>query len=376
MSVDTDNTTQATDYSQSTTQKRAAEKKAAGFGASTEDFMTLLIAQLSNQDPLNPMEDMDFTGQLAQLQALQEQMAMTKSMNAMRMDSQFQSATNLIGKEVTGLDKNDEYQTGVVVRVVQTADDVLVELGSGKQVSVSSITNIVGGADNSVANNVATSTASIGKFIEATSSSGSTIKGIVQSVNVVDGQVQLKLYGGESVTWDQVTNVRPVSETLDDEVYYMPDAIRVDYVKAYNMLNMVVHGTNTSGETTSGIVADAEITPEGKVNLILCSGERIEVNSVTSTPTEPTADDMTDNFKGFYATGYDKDGKEISGKIEKAEQRDDGIVLVFENGKEVYWDTLQFLSDEPPEGYEPESSDGDGTDAGTDDSDENNTVDP
>jgi Flagellar hook capping protein len=338
------------DFSQSTSQKRELEKKQAGFGASTEDFMKLLVAQLANQDPMNPMEDMDFTGQLAQLQSLQEQIAMTKSMNAMRMDSQFQSATNLIGQEVTGLDENNEPTTGVVVRVVQTAEDVMVELGNGKKVSVSGISNIVGSVENSLASNIASSTAAIGKFVEA----GKDVRGIVQSVDVVDGQVQLKLYGGESVTWDEINSVRPIEES--DEVYFLPDKIREDYVKAYTMLNKVVHGTNTKGEPTSGIVADAEITPEGKVNLILVSGERIEVNKVTSTPTDPTAQDITDNLAGFYAGGYDKDGVRVTGKIVEAEERDDGIVLKLEDGKEVYWDMLEYLSDEPEKTEKPDET--------------------
>lgn len=348
MSVSTDNTT-ATDYSQSTTQKRAAEAKTSQFGTSTQDFLQLLVAQLVNQDPLNPMEDMDFTSQLAQLQSLQEQVAMTKSMNAMRMDSQFQSATNLIGKEVTGLDKDGKEHTGVVVKVSQTSDDVFVELGDGTKLSVSNVTNIVGGM-SSVSGDVASSTAAIGKFVEAgKDSSGNAIRGIVQSVAVVDGQVQLKLYGGSSITWDEVTNVRPVESTQADEVYYFPDNIRVDYVKAYNMLNKVVTGTDTKGNPVTGMVADAEITAEGKVNLVLFDGSRVEVNKVTSTPADPTAKDIEDNLKDLWAVGYDKDGVKTTGKIIGAEDRDGGVVIKLEGGKEIFWDTLEELHDKNPD---------------------------
>ncbi len=350
MSVGTDNTTNATDYTQSTTQKREAERKGSEFGTSTQDFLQLLVAQLTNQDPLNPMEDMDFTGQLAQLQALQEQVAMTKSMNAMRMDSQFQSATNLIGKEITGVDRNGDPASGVVTRVLQTADDIFVELGNGAQVPVSTIAKIVGGSD-SVSGDVASSTAAIGKFVDAgKDSSGEPIQGIVQSVAVVDGKVQLKLYGGNSITWDQVTNVRPTEDTMADNVYFLPDAIRKDYVKAYDMVNKVVHGKEaTTGADIVGLVADAEIRADGKVYLLMFDGKAIEVNNVTSSAVDPTAEDIERDINGLWAIGYDKDGKQVSGKIIGAEDKDDGLVLKLEGDKEVYWDSLSELHEKEPE---------------------------
>jgi len=37
-----------------------------------DSFLKLLLAQLQNQDPLNPMESYDFTGQLAQFTQIEE----------------------------------------------------------------------------------------------------------------------------------------------------------------------------------------------------------------------------------------------------------------------------------------------------------------
>jgi flagellar basal-body rod modification protein FlgD len=71
---------------------------------SEDDFLTLLIAQLKNQDPLNPMSGSDFAAQLAQFSTVQElteinsqfatlTQAMTTLGNA--------QMTNLIGTQVT-----------------------------------------------------------------------------------------------------------------------------------------------------------------------------------------------------------------------------------------------------------------------------------
>ncbi len=71
------------------------------------DFLKLMIAQMKNQNPLNPMDSKDFTSQLAQFSSLEQlqnmNASLTKSINA---NFQLTQAVNntmtatLIGKEV------------------------------------------------------------------------------------------------------------------------------------------------------------------------------------------------------------------------------------------------------------------------------------
>ena len=44
----------------------------AGDSLGRNDFLTLLVTQLQNQDPLNPMESQDFTAQMAQFSSLEQ----------------------------------------------------------------------------------------------------------------------------------------------------------------------------------------------------------------------------------------------------------------------------------------------------------------
>ncbi|MBF0505303.1 MAG: flagellar hook capping protein [Nitrospirae bacterium] len=58
------------------------------------DFMTLLIAQLKNQDPLNPTDNTQFVSQLATFSSLQQQTTMTQNL-------QQSTAVGLLGTYVT-----------------------------------------------------------------------------------------------------------------------------------------------------------------------------------------------------------------------------------------------------------------------------------
>lgn len=72
------------------------------------EFLSLLVAQLQNQDPLSPMESQDFAAQLAQFSSLEQLTDMNATLEmGMEMDLMLTSAvnntlaSNFIGKEVS-----------------------------------------------------------------------------------------------------------------------------------------------------------------------------------------------------------------------------------------------------------------------------------
>jgi len=68
-----------------------------------QDFLTLLVAQLQNQDPLNPDEPTEFTAQLAQFSSLEQLFNLNESMDTMASsfaNSDKMSALETIGKNV------------------------------------------------------------------------------------------------------------------------------------------------------------------------------------------------------------------------------------------------------------------------------------
>jgi flagellar basal-body rod modification protein FlgD len=81
-------------------------------GLSMQDFLNLLIAQITNQDPMNPMENTEFIAQMAQFSALQAMTDMTEiSMQG--------HATSLIGKNVVVADYNQKGELDIQEGIVQ-----------------------------------------------------------------------------------------------------------------------------------------------------------------------------------------------------------------------------------------------------------------
>lgn len=72
-----------------------------------EDFLTLLIEQLKNQDPLNPIDSVEFSAQLAQFASLEQLFTMNDSLSSIEetLYSQGQDdILQLIGKTVKASD--------------------------------------------------------------------------------------------------------------------------------------------------------------------------------------------------------------------------------------------------------------------------------
>jgi flagellar basal-body rod modification protein FlgD len=72
--------------------------------ANTETFMKLLVAELKQQDPMDPMKNRDMVAQLATLSSVQKLSTIDQKLGALQAgsmaDTSMQSA-NLIGKKVT-----------------------------------------------------------------------------------------------------------------------------------------------------------------------------------------------------------------------------------------------------------------------------------
>jgi len=82
----------------------AAASLVSGSGANTEDrFLKLLVAQLQNQDPLNPMDNAQVTSQMAQIQTvsgIDKLNTTVQGLNAQFTQLQALSGAGLVGHDV------------------------------------------------------------------------------------------------------------------------------------------------------------------------------------------------------------------------------------------------------------------------------------
>ncbi|HMK43727.1 MAG TPA: flagellar hook capping FlgD N-terminal domain-containing protein [Dissulfurispiraceae bacterium] len=106
-----------------------------------QDFMNLLITQLKNQDPLNPMKDTEFIAQLASFNSLKEMTSVNTNLQKLLTAQNSQNsavAVGLIGKEIV-----DVNGTKGTVTSVSIADDGTVNLVvNGSKISYSDVRTV------------------------------------------------------------------------------------------------------------------------------------------------------------------------------------------------------------------------------------------
>jgi flagellar basal-body rod modification protein FlgD len=97
-----------------------------GVSADTDKFMTLLVTQLQNQDPLNPMDNAQMTSQLAQLQTVTGVNKLNTTLESLQSSyksSEAMQATSLIGRGVLVDGNNVTLASGKAVLGVNLASD-------------------------------------------------------------------------------------------------------------------------------------------------------------------------------------------------------------------------------------------------------------
>ena len=82
-----------------------------------DDFLKLFVAQLQHQDPMNPMNDGEFMGQMASFSTLEQVSNLALANERIASNLTSTSAIGLIGRTVTYVDGNDEIHTGTVEKV-------------------------------------------------------------------------------------------------------------------------------------------------------------------------------------------------------------------------------------------------------------------
>lgn len=114
-----------------------------------EEFLGLFIAELQNQDPMNPMDNQAMIEQISQIREIETNDRLSDAMETVMLGQNMSTAAGLIGKTITGLSDDNEFVTGQVdsVSVVDGTPKLHVGEWTVKLTNVSEIDTEQAGAE-------------------------------------------------------------------------------------------------------------------------------------------------------------------------------------------------------------------------------------
>jgi len=101
-----------------------------------DSFLKLLVAQMKNQDPTDPVDASEQMAQLASFSSVEQGIKTNKHLESLIQETSMNQATSLIGKTITSADgetkgviKAVEVNTEGLTAILENGDEVLVTTG-------------------------------------------------------------------------------------------------------------------------------------------------------------------------------------------------------------------------------------------------------
>ncbi|MFE4521254.1 flagellar hook assembly protein FlgD [Cytobacillus firmus] len=183
-----------------------------------DDFLKILMTQLQNQDPMNPMQDKDFIAQMATFSSLEQMTNMNKTMEKFvqaNEQNQLISYNQFVGKNVTWhkLIESDapanpptiEEGNGKVASIQFKDSSVLFILEDGTKLEPANISQVKEASKDS---HVQQASMMIGKKVTFLDADKKEVSSLIKSVSFRDGKTLFQLEDGKmSITASQIIGV-------------------------------------------------------------------------------------------------------------------------------------------------------------------------
>lgn len=114
---------------QNTTSNDAAKNSTLNYN----DFLKLMVAQLQNQDPLNPTDSTEYMSQIAQFSSVEQGINTNAKLDQLLVNSNISQASTMIGLSLTSADGS---VSGVVTSVRIDSSGSTAILNNGKEVPI------------------------------------------------------------------------------------------------------------------------------------------------------------------------------------------------------------------------------------------------
>jgi flagellar basal-body rod modification protein FlgD len=110
------------------------------------NYMKLLITQLQNQNPLEPMDNNDMASQLAQFSQLQQLETMNSSFADVLSATERNYANSIIGREISFASENEagtqEITSGAVEEVINNIDGKTVLVAGNNTITLEDVISV------------------------------------------------------------------------------------------------------------------------------------------------------------------------------------------------------------------------------------------
>ena len=190
--------------------------QARGFGElDGADFFKVLIAQLVNQDPLEPTSNQELLQQMSSIREIELNTNLTDSLKSLSEQQQLGSASSLIGRFVTGQPGPDgEVVSGKVLAIRFATDgQILLQLDSGVELEMSRLDTVT-----SIEQAAAELIGKLVRGVDTRDPDSPTPKeGVVTAVRTDGTETLLELDSGEQLRFLDVVEIASTNDAGDLE---------------------------------------------------------------------------------------------------------------------------------------------------------------
>lgn len=181
--------------------------KSSNLSIDSGTFLTLLAAQLCNQDPLNPQTDTEFVTQLAQMSSLEEMRSLAAGMSSLQAYSF--AGKYVYAQVINSVTGETGYCCGAVESIVKSGGSYYAVIGD-TTVSVDNILQVFDTSAVETGSQLAGVSVLIGKTVTGSfrdeTGTEQTVTDEVTGISYSNGSVYLTV-GGERILLESITDI-------------------------------------------------------------------------------------------------------------------------------------------------------------------------
>jgi len=110
-----------------------------------DDFMKIMVKELQQQDPFEPMSSSDLLNQIGQIRDIQSALELQTTLKELAANQKLAAATTMLGKLILGINADGDQLSGLVTAVKLEGDTVFLELDSGARINLDNVIEVYSG---------------------------------------------------------------------------------------------------------------------------------------------------------------------------------------------------------------------------------------